>query len=463
MEITQTVAEPLHREFRIVIDADDLDTRLTGRLEEMKSQLHLKGFRPGKAPVSFLKKSFGKKVMNEIVEQAVSETSQKALTENALKPAFPPEVNMVSPLDEVVGGKANLEFTVRVDLMPDFEVTELTGLQVEKLVSALTDKDVEESVERLAEQARTYTPRAEGEPAQDKDAVTVDFVGRVDGEEFAGGKAEDFNLVLGSGQLIAGFEEQLVGARAGEERVVKVTFPEDYPDAKLAAKPAEFSVTVKEVKSPDEIAIDDELAKKVGVPSLGTLKERIRDQLKMDFNRASRLHLKRRLLDALDARHDFPLPETMVSREFDLIWRQVEEELKREGKTPEDEGKTEEEMKAEYRRIAERRVRLGLVLARIGEQNGIAVSQEELQRAMMMRARQMQGQEQEAYNYFASNAQAQAEIRAPIFEEKVVDFVAELANVTERKVDRDILYLDPDEAEARLKASEAPTSAEAPA
>jgi len=461
MEITQTVTEPLHREFRIIIDANDLDTRLTGRLEEMKSQVHLKGFRPGKAPVSFLKKTFGKKVMNEIVEEAVSETSQKAMSDHALKPALPPQVDYVTPLDDVVGGKANLEFTVRIDLMPDFEVTDLTGIPVEKLVSTVSDKDVDESLESVAQQARTYSPRPEGEAAQENDTVTLDFVGRVEGEEFAGGKAEDFNLVLGSGQLIAGFEAQLIGAKAGEERVVQVTFPQDYPDANLAGKPAEFTVQVKEVKSPDALSLDDELARKIGVPSLGALKDRIRDQLKIDFNRASRLHLKRRLLDALDERHEFPLPEAMVSREFELIWRQVEEELKREGRTPEDEGKSEDELKAEYRRIAERRVRLGLVLARIGEQNGIAVSQEEMQRAITMRARQYQGQEQEAYNFLTSNAQAQAEIRAPIFEEKVVDFIAELANVTERKVDRETLYLDPDEAAARIKASEVASTSEA--
>jgi trigger factor len=455
MEITETISEPLHRKFRIVIDADDLDTRLTGRLEEMKSQVNLKGFRPGKAPVSYLKKTVGKRVMNEIVEQAVSETSQKAVSDNALRPAYPPQVDFVSPMDDVVGGKANLEFTVSVDLMPDFEVTDLTGLKVEKLVSTVTDKDVEESLERVAEQARTWSPRAGGEGAQEKDSVTLDFVGRVDGKEFAGGKAEDFSLVLGSGQLIPGFEDQLIGANAGDERVVAVTFPEDYPDANLAGKPAEFTVQVKEVKAPDALAMDDELARKLGVPSLGALKDRIRDQLKSDFSRASRLHLKRRLLDALDTRHEFPLPEAMVGREFELIWKQVEEELQREGKTPEDEGTTTEKLRDEYRKIAERRVRLGLVLARVGEQNGIAVSQEELQRAIMMRARQVQGREQEAYNFFSSNPQAQAEIRAPIFEEKVVDFIAELANVSERKVDRDILYLDPDEAEARLKEEKA--------
>src|SRR5947209_2498093 len=342
MEITQTVSEPLHRKFRIVIDAGDLDTRLIGRLEEMKSQVNLKGFRPGKAPVSYLKKTVGKKVMNEIVEQAVSETSQKAVSDNALRPAYPPQVDYVSPMDEVMGGKANLEFTVSVDLMPDFEVTDLTGLKVEKLVSTVTDKDIEESLERVAEQARTYSPRAEGEAAQEKDAVTLDFVGRVEGKEFAGGKAEDFNLVLGSGQLIPGFEDQLIGAKAGDERLVAVTFPQEYPDSNLAGKPVEFTVQVKEVKVPDALTVDDELARKLGVPSLGALKDRLRDQLKTDYGRASRLHLKRRLLDALDARHEFPLPETMVSREFELIWKQVEEELEREGKTAADEGKTVE-------------------------------------------------------------------------------------------------------------------------
>jgi trigger factor len=454
MEVTQTISEGLHREFRIVIGADDLDARLTDRLSEMQSSMHLKGFRPGKAPVSYLKKTFGKRVMNEIVEQAVSETSQKAVTDHALKPAFPPQVDYVSPMEEVVGGKTNLEFTVRVDLMPEFEVADITSLQVQKLVADVTDSEVDTAVENLAEQARTYSLRAEGEPAQEKDAVSIDFIGRVDGEEFAGGKAEDFNLVLGSGQLIAGFEDQLVGAKAGEERVVKVTFPSDYPDAKLAGQPAEFTVQVKEVKAPDALTLDDDLAHKLGVPSLSALRDRVRDQLKLDFARASRMHLKRRLLDALDLQHAFLLPEAMVSREFDMIWDQVQAELKREGRTAADEGKTEEELHEEYRKIAERRVRLGLVLARIGEQNGITVSPDELQRAIMARARQYQGHEQEAFKYYSSNPQAQAEIRAPIFEEKVVDFIAELAQVMERRVDREILFLDPDDAESKLKGAD---------
>ncbi len=453
MQITETVSEGLRREYKITVGADDLDARLTGRIEEMKGTVHLKGFRKGKAPVSYLKKNFGKSMMGEIVEAVVSETSQKAITDNALKPAFQPRVELVSELDQVVQGKSDLEFTVKVDLMPDFDLVDVAKLKVEKLVTDVTDAEVDEAIKKLAEQTRTFSPRGEGEAAEKDDAVMIDFVGRVDGEEFPGGKADDFNLVLGSGQFIPGFEDQLVGAKAGEERLVKVTFPTEYQEPKLAGKDAEFSVTIKEVKKPDPLAIDNELAVKLGLDSIGTLKDRVRDQLKTDFNRASRLHLKRRILDALDEAHAFSLPPTMVESEFDSIWRAVEAELQREGKTAADEGKTDEELKKEYHDIAERRVRLGLVLARIGEQNGITIANDEIQRAIMARARQYPGQEQQVFNFYANNPQAQAEIRAPLFEDKVVDFIAELAEITEVPVDRETLFLDPDEAADKIKAA----------
>ncbi len=452
MQITETVSDGLRREYKVVIPANDLDQRLTGRIEEMKPRVHLKGFRPGKAPVSFLKKTYGKSMMGEIVQDAVNESSQKAVKDNSLKPAFPPQIDLVSAFEEVISGKSDLEFTVKVDLMPDFEVTDVSKLKIERLTADVTDEDVDDAIKRIAEQSRSYSERAEGEAAEKDDAVVIDFVGRVDGEEFAGGKADDFNLVLGSGQLIPGFEDQLIGAKSGEARDVKVTFPADYPEAKLAGKDAVFAVTVKAVKKPDELKVDDELAKKVGLDTLGTLKERVRDQLKNDFGRASRLHLKRRVLDALDTAHSFTLPPTMVEGEFNGIWNQVQEELKREGKTPADEGKTEDELKKEYHDIAERRVRLGLVLAKIGEQNGITVAPDEIQRAIAARARQFPGQEQAVFNFYTNNPQAAAEIRAPLFEDKVVDFIAELAEVTDHKVDRETLFLDPDEAAEKLKA-----------
>jgi trigger factor len=451
MQITETVSEGLRREYKIVIGATDLDQKLTGRIEEMKPEVQLKGFRKGKAPVSYLKKTFGKSMMGEIVEAAVNESSQKAVTDNSLKPAFPPQIDLISEMQQVVDGKSDLEFTVKVDLMPDFELTDPAKLKVEKLVADVTDTEVDEAVYNLAKQGRTYSPRAEGEAAEKDDSVKLDFVGRVDGEEFRGGKAEDFSLVLGSGQFIPGFEDQLIGVKAGEERELKVTFPADYPDAKLAGKDAVFTAKVKEISKPDPLMVDDELAKKLGLDSLATLKDRVRDQLKADFSRASRMHLKRRILDALDEAHSFSLPPTMVESEFDAIWKAVEAELQREGKTAADEGKTEEELKKEYHDIAERRVRLGLVLARIGEQNGISLTQDEVQRAIAARARQFPGQEQQVFNFYANNQRAQAEIRAPLFEEKVVDFIAELAEVTEKKVDRETLFLDPDEAEEKLK------------
>ena len=451
MNITETVSEGLRREYKVVVAASDLDTRLTGKIEEIKPRLSLKGFRPGKAPVSYLKKTFGKSMMGEIVEAAVTEGSQKAVTDNSLKVAFPPRVEPVGDVQLVVDGKADLEFKVIVDLMPDFELADVAQLQIERLTADITDADVDEAIRRLAEQSRTYSARPEGEAAEKDDAVVMDFVGRVDCEEFTGGKAEDFNLVLGSGQLIPGFEDQLIGAKVGDERDVKVVFPADYPEESLKGKDAVFSVKVKEVKKPDELVIDDALAKNLGLDSLGTLKERVRDQLKRDFAAASRLHLKRRILDALDEKHSFSLPPTMVEGEFASIWRQVEAELKREGKSAEDEGKSDEDLKKEYHDIAERRVRLGLVLARLGEQNGLTVANDEVQRAISIRARQFPGQEQQVFEYYAHNAQAQAEIRAPLFEDKVVDFIAELAQITERKVDRETLFLDPDEAIEKLK------------
>jgi trigger factor len=317
-------------------------------------------------------------------------------------------------------------------------------------------------MKRLADSQKTYTPRPDDDSAQSGDAVTIDFEGSIGGEAFEGGKSENFNLTLGSNAFIPGFEDQLVGARAGEQRTVTVKFPEDYGNAKLAGKDAQFEVKVKDVKAPDEVVIDDEMAKKLGLESLEDLKEKIRDQLKAEYARASRVHLKRRLLDALDAAHNFPLPTGMVDAEFDLIWRQVEAELKREGASPEDEGKSEDELKTEYRGIAERRVKLGLILAKIGEQNAITINQDEVSRALAARARQFPGQEKQVIDFYANNPQAMAELRVPLFEDKVIDFLGELVQVEDRTVPPEILYLDPDEAEEKLKAQSdgVPASAE---
>ena len=445
MQITQTVSEDLRRQFTVTVSAADLDSRVTKRLEEMKGQVNLKGFRPGKAPVSYLKKQFGKSVMGEIVEQVVSEGSQKAIADNSLKPAIQPRIEPVGDINEVVDGKADLSFTVTVDLMPDFTPGDVATIKVEKLVSDIDDAQVEEQITRLAENMRTFTPRGEGEAAQSGDQTVIDFAGSIDAVPFEGGTGSDFNLTLGSGQFIPGFEDQLIGTKAGDKVDVKVAFPAEYHAPELAGKDAVFAVTVKNVKSPGEAVINDELATNLGLPDLATLRERVRDQIKGEYGQASRMHLKRRILDALDTMHDFGLPPAMVEAEFNAIWAQVEAELAREGKTAADEGKTDEELRAEYRKIAERRVRLGLVLGKLGEQNGIQINADEVNRAIMSRARQFPGQEQQVFEYYAKNPNAQAEIRAPLFEDKVVDFIAELAQVTEKKVDKDTLFADPED------------------
>jgi trigger factor len=445
MQITQTVSEDLRRQFTVTVSASELDSRVTKRLEDMKGKINLKGFRPGKAPLSHLKKQFGKSVLGEVVEEAVSEGSQKAITDNALKPAIQPRVEPVGDINAVVDGNADLSFTVTVDLMPDFSPADVSTLQVEKIVADISDAEVDEAVERIAKNVRGYAKRAEGEAAQKDDMVTIDFVGSVDGVEFEGGTGNDFNLTLGSGQFIPGFEDQLIGAKSGDKVDVKVQFPTEYHAANLAGKDAVFAVTVKDVQSPEDSPIDDALAQKLGLDNVTTLRDRVRDQIRNDYNQATRMHLKRRILDALDKVHEFPLPPAMVEAEFNAIWAQVEAELAREGKTAADEGKTDDELKTEYRKIAERRVRLGLVLGKLGEQNGIAITGDEVNHAITARARQYPGQEQQVFQYYAQNPQAQAEIRAPLFEDKVVDFIAELAQVSEKKVAKDVLFADPED------------------
>ena len=454
MQVTETISDPLHREFTVLIGATDLEAKLTGKIEEMQPKIHLKGFRPGKAPVSYLKKTYGKSLMGEIVNETINESSEQLLKEKEIKPATTPRVDFVNPLDNVIAGTADLEFIMKVDLMPDFTLANLSELKAERLVADVTDDAVEETLKRLADSQKTYSDKGEGAVAQKGDAVTIDFEGSIGGEAFEGGKAEGFDLTLGSGAFIPGFEDQLIGAKAGDERTVQVQFPENYNAPNLAGKDASFAVKVKALKAADDVAVDDEFAKKVGIDSLADLRSRIREQVQGEYARASRTHLKRRILDALDAAHSFDLPGGMVQAEFDAIWQQVQAEMQREGVTPEDENKSEDELKAEYRAIAERRVRLGLVLARIGEQNAITVGQDEVNRALAAQARQYPGREKEVIQHFTSNPQAMAQLRVPLFEDKVIDFLGELIEVQDRKVGRDILFLDPDEAEEKLKASE---------
>jgi trigger factor len=444
MQVTETLAEGLKREFRIVIPAADLDARLSTRLEELKSRINLRGFRPGKVPVAFLKKTYGKSLMGEIVSQAMSETTQKTLADRALRPAAEPKIELETALETVVGKGEDLAFKMAVELVPEFEIADLSTIKLERMVCDVDEADVKAMLERLAEDMRSYADKGEGAKAEKGDALTIDFQGTIDGAPFEGGKGEDVRIVLGQGQLLPGFEEGLIGAKAGETRELKLRFPDDYAVARLKGKEAAFTVTVHEVRAPQAVEIDDAFAERLGAGSLDRLSQALRERIAGEYKRRAREHLKRKLLDALDARHGFALPQGLVDAEFNQIWHQLQHAFEHGHPPEEDVGKSEVELKDEYRKIAERRVRLGLVLAEIGRRNNIMITEEEINRAIGEEARRFPGQERKVYQHYQENPQALAALRAPLYEDKVVDFILELADITERKVTKDELMRDPD-------------------
>lgn len=453
MEITETVHEPLRREFRITVGVRDLDAKLATRLEGIKDQVNLKGFRPGKVPVAHLRKTYGKSMMGEIVQEAVAEYSQKAVDERSLRPAMSPQIQMVSPFERVIAGSEDLIFTMGIDLMPDFKLAELSSIALMRPVAEVSDENVMDSLKRLAAQQRTYEPKGDDATAVDGDQLLIDFVGKIDGVPFEGGTADNAALVIGSGSFIPGFEDQLKGAKAGEAKTVSVTFPGDYPSANLAGKFAVFDVTVKEVRRGLEAEVDDSLATKLGLESLDKLREAAQSQLMAEFARASRAHLKRALLDALDTSHSFELPPGMVEAEFKQIWAQVEQDIKSGNLADEDKAKSEDELREEFRRIAERRVRLGLVLSEFGRVNKVEVTQEEMNRAVVAQARQYPGQEKRIFEIYRNNPDAVAQLRAPIFEDKVVDFLCGQVKITDKQVSREDLFKDPDDLAKILNAN----------
>ncbi|MDZ7628028.1 MAG: trigger factor [Parvularculaceae bacterium] len=449
MEVTEQTAEGLERRFTVKVPASELDAKLTARLADIKGRVNLKGFRKGKAPLPFLKKMYGKGVMSEILQEIVNETSFKAFTDRNLKPATTPHPHLTGDIEKVMDGQADLEYSVHAEILPEFEPMAIDGLALKRPVADVSDTEVDEAAQRLAEQNRDYEPRESGAEAKEGDLLVIDYVGSIDSVEFKGGRGEGQNVVLGSGSLIPGFEDQLVGAKAGADIEVKVTFPAGYGATELAGKDAVFAVTVKEVKSAKDLAVDDEFAKKLGLDDLADLKTRLRERIENEYRGMSRNHVKRSLLDKLDAGHDFDLPKSMVEAEFRQIWTQVENAERDE----EDKDKSEDELKEEYRKIAVRRVRLGLVLAEIGRRADVQVPQDALQRAVQEQAIReaqmlaMQGQQvtpSQVLKFYQQNPQAVAQIRAPLFEERVVDFILERSKVTEIKVSKEDLMKDPE-------------------
>jgi trigger factor len=446
MQVTETLADGLKREFRIVIPASDLDQKLSSRLQDLKGRLNMKGFRPGKVPVAFLKKTYGKSLMGEIVEQAMSESTQRALSERSLRPASEPKVELETALETVVGEGHDLAFKMAVELVPEFEIADVAKIKLERPVAEVDEAEVKSMLERLAEDSRTYADKGEGAKAETGDALTIDFLGKIDGEPFEGGKGEDVRLVLGQRQFLPGFEEGLKGAKAGETRALKVKFPDDYSVERLKGKDAAFEVTVHEVRAPQSVEIDDAFAERLGMGNLDKLTQALRERMAGEYKRRSREHLKRRLLDVLDTQHDFALPQGLVDSEFNQIWAQLQHAFEHGHPPEEDVGKSEDQLKAEYHKIAERRVRLGLVLAEIGRRNNIVVTDEEVNRAIGEEARRAPGQERRVYQFYQQNPQALAMLRAPLYEDKVVDFILELAQITERKVSKEELMRDPEAA-----------------
>jgi trigger factor len=443
MQVTETNSDGLKREFKVVVPASDLDARLNDRLTQLKDRVQLRGFRPGKVPVTHLRKVYGRAVMAETIEEVVRETNAKIVTDRGLKLAMDPKITMPeseSEIEGVIAGKSDLAYTIALEVVPAIQLADFKQISLERQVAEVSDAEIDEAVQKIADQNRPFAPKGEGAKVESGDRVIVKFTGTIDGQPFEGGSGDDIAVQVGSNTFIPGFEDQLIGMAAGETRTVNVTFPKNYLAPNLAGKDASFEVTAKSIEAPGTINVDDEFAKSLGMESLAKLKDAVKDRLQREHTTVSRQKLKRALLDQLDALHKFDPPPTLVEEEFNNVWATVTSDLQSQNRTFADEGTTEEKAREEYRSIADRRVRLGLVLAEIGEKNNIKVTDEEMTRALVERARQFPGREQEVWEQFRKNPNALAAVRAPIFEEKVVDFIVELAKVTDKPVSREELY-----------------------
>ena len=445
MQVTETLSEGLKHEFQVSVPAADLDAKADAKLVDLKDKVRINGFRPGKVPVAHLKKIYGKSVMAETIDQTIRDTNTQIFTERGFRLATEPKVTMPTEeaeVEKILSGQSDLTYTVAVEVVPAITLADFKTFSVEKPVADITDADVDEAIKRLADANRSYAAKAEGAKAESGDRVKVNFKGTIDGVAFDGGTGEGIDVVIGSNTFIPGFEDQLIGIGVGETRTLKVAFPKNYLNNDLAGKDAEFETTATAIETPEEKVVDDEFAKTLGLESLDKLKQLMRDRLAGEFNQATRQRVKRALLDRLDETHKFDAPPSLIDEEFNLMWNSVKAEMDSSGKTFADENTTEEKAKEEYRTIADRRVRLGLVLSEIGEKNKITVTDDEVSRAVIERARSMPGRAKEVWDFYRSNPQALAQLRAPIYEDKVVDFILELANVTEKKVSKDELFKD---------------------
>ncbi|MEQ5773997.1 MULTISPECIES: trigger factor [unclassified Thalassospira] len=463
MQVTETKNEGLAREFKVVVPAATIEEQVNAKLEEIKSQVRLPGFRPGKIPAKLLRQRYGKSVMGEVLEAAVNESTSKVLADNELRPAVQPKIE-VTAFDE---GK-DLEYDISVEVIPAIEPMDFSKLNLTREVVELDDAKVTETLDRIAAAQGTTEALKRKRKSKTGDVLVIDFLGKVGGEPFEGGKAEDYELELGSGTFIEGFEDQLTGANAGDETVVKVTFPENYGSDELAGKDAEFDVTVKEIKEKKPAEIDDELAKKLGQDTLESLKEAIRKDFGREYESVARQKMKRDLLDQLADNHSFDLPSSLVENELTGIIGQIKQAREAGQEDDETKGKSEEELTEEFREIAERRVLLGLLLAEVGRNNNIQITQDDINKVLVAEAQKYPGQEQQVIEFYKNNPQALQALQGPVYEDKVVDYIVELAKVEEKTVTVEEL-LKPEEeddapkADAKKKAPAKKAAAKKPA
>ena len=439
MQIEELSKNGLKHEFKVTVEAQELNERLDKILVEFRSTAKIKGFRPGKAPLSLLRRMHGERARGQVISEAMQETSEKLFVEKDIRPALRPDVNM----GEYEDGN-DLEYTLSVEVLPTIDVEGFKAPSLERWAAEVSDEDLTKALDTIAKQQKSFKTAAKTVKAKSGDAVLMDYIGRVDGTAFDGGAAEDHQLEIGSGSFIPGFEDQLIGVKAGDDKTITVTFPDPYQSADLAGKEAEFAVTIKEVRVASEAKVDDDLAKNLGMEDLAGLKDALKGQIEGDNANLTRAHLKRKLLDSLADEYDFEVPSGMVDLEFGQIWEQIKRDALSSGEgTVEDfeglDAPADEAEAAEFRSIAERRVRLGLLLSEIGVKNDVQVTQEEVNRRVIEEARRFPGQESQVFEFYQKNDEARAQLRAPIFEEKVVDFVLTQANLTDKTVSRDEL------------------------
>ena len=457
MQVTETLSDGLKRAFTVVVPAGDIESRRTARLVDLGKSLRLPGFRPGKVPMTIVRQRYGTAVTAEVVEAQVNEATQKVLTDRGLRPAMQPKVEVIS-LDAAGEGVKDLEFKVELELLPEIAMPDFAAIQLTRRRAEVQGETVDKALGELATRNRELvdlTPEElETRTAATSDVLTVDYLGRIDGEAFPGGTGADMDVEIGGAGFIPGFSEGMTGMKPGESRIIDVNFPEEYGAKELAGKAATFEITAKKLRGAKLPAIDDELGKKLGFEGLEPVRAAITEQMQREYDQLARLRLKRELLDTLAGIASFPAPEGMVEAEFAQIWQRIEADRAADKLDEEDKPKDEAVLRAEYRAIAERRVRLGLLLAEIGRVNSLTVGADEMTRAMRTEASRYPGQEQQVMEFFRANPQSIEALRGPLYEDKVVDYVLELASVTDLVVTPEELVAEPP---ANPAANPAPT------